>query len=659
MYRSDVRRVACLAAALAAFAGQLIGLGAAESAPLKSQKELIAILTAPDSPPGDKAITCKQLMRIGDGEAVPALAALLNDEQLAAWARIALEAIPDPAADEALRAAASQLQGRLLVGVVNSIGMRRDAQAVELLSKKLADTDAEVAAAAAVALGRIGDSAATGILEQSLKGSSLAGAPATVRSAAAEGCILCAEKLAQAGEAAAAIRLFEAVRNADVPKQRVLEATRGAILARQADGIPQLVELLHADDRAHFELGLWVARELPGQQATGALVAELERMKPERQGLLLLALMDRADRPALSLLARAAEQGPKNVRITAIKAMRQKGDASCVPVLLAAALEADADVATAAVEALEELPGDDVNADLAARLAKAEGKTRLALIELSGRRGIAAALPELFKAADDSDAAVRAAAFKSLGDTIDFANLSWLIDRTVRAKTAGELALVGAALKAASGRMPDRDACAERLAGAMSQAATPAKVELLASLGAIGGVRALAAIAEASKSSDVAVQAAAAQQLGDWMTPDAAPVLLQMARGAADNNLKIRALRGYLRVARQFVVPDDERFAMYQTAMAAALRDDERRLALEVLIRIPSVQTLAEATRRLGEPALRDAAANAAVNIAAKLAAEQPKAVADAMQQVLDSGAGDPAKAKAQELRDKARAAAR
>ena len=219
MYRHLARWAACLAAALAAFVFQPIGL-AAELPPLKSQKELIAVLTSPDSAPGDKAITCKQLMRIGTAEAVPALAALLTDEQLAAWARIALEAIPDPAADEALREAASRLQGRLLVGVVTSIGMRRDAKAVDLLSKKLTDADAEVAAAAAVALGRIGDGAATGALEQFLKGPAVAGAPPKVRSAVAEGCILCAEQSNRSGDAATAIRLFEAIRNADVPQQR-------------------------------------------------------------------------------------------------------------------------------------------------------------------------------------------------------------------------------------------------------------------------------------------------------------------------------------------------------------------------------------------------------------------------------------------------------
>jgi HEAT repeat protein len=168
MCRNFARRAVCLAAALSAFAFQPIGLAVAAESPAERQQNLIAILESADSPPGDKAITCKHLTRFGDAEAVPALAALLTDEQLAAWARIALEAIPDPAADQALREAASQLEGRLLVGVINSIGMRRDAQAVAMLAEKLTAADAEVAECAAVALGRIGDEAATGALEKFL-----------------------------------------------------------------------------------------------------------------------------------------------------------------------------------------------------------------------------------------------------------------------------------------------------------------------------------------------------------------------------------------------------------------------------------------------------------------------------------------------------------
>lgn len=46
--------------------------------------------------------------------------------------------------DEALRDALGKLKGRLLVGVIASIGVRRDAKAVEPLAKMLGSPDVEV-----------------------------------------------------------------------------------------------------------------------------------------------------------------------------------------------------------------------------------------------------------------------------------------------------------------------------------------------------------------------------------------------------------------------------------------------------------------------------------------------------------------------------------
>src|SRR5688500_14662179 len=154
----------------------------------EKEKEALAILRS-DAAPAEKAIACKKLALDGSGAAAGDLAKLLSDPQLASWARIALEAIPGKEADEALRAAAETLEGNLLVGTLNSIGVRRDAGSVEILSKRLQDKDAEVASAAAVALGRIGNDAATKSLQDAL-----AAAPAKVRSAVAEGLILCAEQ---------------------------------------------------------------------------------------------------------------------------------------------------------------------------------------------------------------------------------------------------------------------------------------------------------------------------------------------------------------------------------------------------------------------------------------------------------------------------------
>jgi pimeloyl-ACP methyl ester carboxylesterase len=64
-----------------------------QAAAQDKEAQLIGVLQS-DAPKAEKAITCKRLAIYGGKDAVPALAALLPDEQLTSWARIALEVIP-------------------------------------------------------------------------------------------------------------------------------------------------------------------------------------------------------------------------------------------------------------------------------------------------------------------------------------------------------------------------------------------------------------------------------------------------------------------------------------------------------------------------------------------------------------------------------------
>lgn len=266
-------------------------------------------------------MACKELAICGTERAVPALAPLLADKELTSWARIALEVIPGSAPDAALRQALSQVQGRVLIGVINSIGVRRDAQAVDALARKLSDANAEVAGAAGVALGHIGGDAAARVLTQSLNT-----AAADRRSAVAEGCILCAEGFLAQDRPAQAVKLYDAVRQADVPDQRHLEGIRGAILARQSAGVPLLVEQLRSEDEKRLGVGLRTARELPGRQVTEALAEELGRLDADRRPLLLLALADRKDEAVLPVVQRAAQDGQKDLRLTAIDILIRLGE---------------------------------------------------------------------------------------------------------------------------------------------------------------------------------------------------------------------------------------------------------------------------------------------------------------------------------------------
>ena len=608
------------------------------ASPAIKQAELIALLQS-NAPNTEKVKAFKPLAVFGNKDAVPAIAPYLADKELSSWARTALEAIPDPACDEALRNAVTPgpgnpgLKGRLLIGVINSIGVRRDAKAVNALVARLGDADANVAVAAAAALGRIGGDKAAKALEKTL-----ASAPPVVRDEVADAVVRCAEKNLAAGNKDEAIRLYDLVSKANVPQRRVLEGVRGAIVARGPAGLPLLVELLKSNDKKRFDLGLKLTREISDPEVTDALLTELDRARglaaPARQSLLLLALADRADPKARDALLQAAKDGAGELRIASIRGLKKAGDASCGPVLLDAALDANTAVSEAAVDVLADLPAKEIDALLAARLSSASGSSQLVLIDLAGRRHIESVATILLKLADNPDAAVRTAALRALGATIRVNDLPVLIARAVAQDKPEEAKVAEAALRAACGRMSDRDASTAKVLDAIASAQLPAKCKLLGVLVTIGGDKALKAVAAAAKDANVEVRRAGYRALGEWTSADAGPVLLRLVK-SGDPELKIGALRAYIRVARQFAIPNGPRMAMFREIMALAQRDDKRRLALDILKQIRTPESLSVAVGYLDEPTLREAAAGVAVTMSEKMVASQPAQVAAAMKQVL------------------------
>lgn len=578
----------------------------------EKEKEALAVLQS-DAPAADKALACKKLTIDGSATAVPELAKLLTDPQLHSWARIALEAIPGPEADAALRKAAETLEGKLLIGVVNSLGNRRDAKAVEQLAKLLAGKDKDVASAAAVSLGLIGDAAATKTLRDAL-----AESPKPVNSAVAEGLILCAER---AGNAADAIEIYDQVRKAEVPKTRFLEATRGAILARKDDGIPLLLEQLRSPEKPLFQLALSTAREIPGGAVDKALAEELSKLNAERGALLITAMADRPKTVVVSAISKAAAEGPTEVRIAAITALSRVGDASAVPALLETALDKDEDLAGAAKATLAELQGEQVNSQIAAALPGATGRKLSLLLALVGQRRISAT-PSLLKALDSSDATVRTAALAALGETVDAKGLNVLITQVTAPKRTEDAAAAEKALLTASIRMPDREATATELSTAIDSARSlDTKIKLLEVIGAVGGKKALAAVAAAGKSNTPELQDVSTKLLGEWTTEDAAPVLLDLAK-MPGHKYQGRAIKGYIRIARQFVLPDEVRNEMAQKAMETAKAPADKKLVLVVLQRYPNPTTFQMALAALKMPEIKDDALATVLSVAQSLAAK-------------------------------------
>jgi HEAT repeat protein len=191
----------------------------------KLETRLLAVL-ASDVSRSAKDYLCRTLRTVGTAESVPALAALLPDKDLSHMARYALERIPAPEAATAMRGALSKLQGELKVGVVASLGVRRDAASVGALAGLLGDADPAVARAAAHALAKIGTPEAGKALDGFGKK-----APEALKPALADASLACAERLVADGKQAEAIVLYKSLSGEDQPKHVRLAATRGLLIA--------------------------------------------------------------------------------------------------------------------------------------------------------------------------------------------------------------------------------------------------------------------------------------------------------------------------------------------------------------------------------------------------------------------------------------------
>jgi HEAT repeat protein len=685
------------------------------------EQQLIAVLQKADSPAFERAKACQTLAVIGTKRCVPVLAGLLSDEQLAHYARFGLEPIPDPSVDVALRAAMGKLHGKLLAGVIGSIGIRRDAKAVDALKEHLGHGDRDVAAAAAAALGRIATPESVQTLEQALRGAE------DLRPAVGDACLTACDMLMAAGKRDDAAGLYDAVFKAPMPKFIKIAAAHGAIRARGAAGVPLLIEYLRSEDKDLFGVALRVARELPAAEVTGALVAELGKLKPApeervakvvvivkaeygandkwadvtdrlaaaihnntlsitagndlagdpapgvvkrlrvtyrlgdkestvevpekevfevagdrmtehpRHVALISLLGDVGDQNALPVVLEAAKSGAWDVRLAAFRVLARLGDARAVPMLLETAIGGQGELAETARGRLAGLKGQAVDDGVAAAYASSKGRARVILTDLVGQRGIRSLVPALLKDADSQDEQTRHAAIGALGLTVGLDNLDALVARLIEPKSPQDAGPVRDALQKACLRMPDRDAAAAKFLARVPQAPVETKGVLLELAGTVGGAKALEGVAAAARDPSEELQDAATRVLGEWMSADAAPVLLDLAKTAGNNKFKVRAMRGYIRIIRQLDLPADQKLAMAKTALGAAWRDEEKRLVLESVTRIPSPESLALAVSHLDDTALKDQAGLSAVMIGEKIVQRQPAAVAEAMKRVLEA----------------------
>lgn len=193
------------------------------------ERRLIAALST-DISRDAKDYCCRKLAIVGSAAAVPTLSGLLMKDDNSHLARYALERIAGPEAAAALRDALPKLNGNLKIGVIGSLGARREAIAVPALAGLLGDADPAIARSATLALEAIGGADAARVLQVAIQSATQNKLLLT------DALLSCAESLRSSHKFTEAAGIYKTLSGDEQPRLVRLAASRGllACLSQQA-----------------------------------------------------------------------------------------------------------------------------------------------------------------------------------------------------------------------------------------------------------------------------------------------------------------------------------------------------------------------------------------------------------------------------------------
>ena len=594
-------------------------VGAQQTLPAPGQDPatLIGVLRS-ERPAFEKAKACQQLAIMGDDLAVPALAELLSDDRLSAYARTALEQIPGEQSNSALRVACGSLEGNNLRAVIHSLGKQRNKSALPVLAEKLNSNDLLTCVVAARAIGEIGTSESVDLLKQAISD-----APAELQLELGQSSLICIQRLIGRGAKKDAIEMCRWINESGLPNDIKLAATYQKILAQGDRGSIELLRMFAASDRDQFEMALYAARRL-GQDLNMSveLASMLRSLDPDRQVLMLAMLADLGDKRILPTILPLAKSGQVDARVEALQTIARIGDESCIPVIRQSSTAADLPVANAAVAAAIAIKVDQMDSETLEMLESDNEREVKAAIVIAAGRKLASAADQLDHLRRHQNEQIRKGAIYAIGQTATADQLGELVEMMISLNDDDSFSDVQQALKSACLRMPQED-CARTLSAALVDAPDRSKASLMDQLALVGGPLALQTVVSAAKSGNQSNVDAATRVLGQWLTADAASEIFELAQSFPQGNYRTRLLRGYIRVARQLSMTMGERMEVCRNALQIAERNEEKLLVLDVLRRHRSREGLAIAETLVNEKGLTGKVRNVISAIRADISDEQ------------------------------------
>jgi HEAT repeat protein len=523
---------------------------------------------------------------------------MLMRAETAEMARYALARIPGPAADEALRKALQETSGKAKIGIINSLGQRRDSKALPALSLLIASPDSQVADAAIYALGNIGGRAALdalGVVTRSASG--------TKRQNAVEAYLLCAGIAGAEGNRDDALKVYRQLNAASESETTRIAALRGLASVDARNSLAALAAALESKSPGLQAAAIRLLAGIPGKEATEAMVRHYPNLTPGSQVRLVTALGERGDSAARPVLLQATKSSTPAVQAAALAALGKLGDQTSVMVLAEAAASGKGPVQTAARESLAALRGASIDTTVIQSIRTSQGALKSEFILAAGERRSPEAAGVLTEAARDPDRDVRRAALRALRRLADPSQVNGLL-KLVETADADDRSEAAQALAAALKKAQPAQ-IAPVLSVYRSGASPETRIALLEALGQTSSNEALPAVREGLHDSNPEIVRASILALTSWVDAAPLPDLLAAAKSRSEPALQTLAVRGCLKLlALPSKRSNSESARLVAEVIQLAKEPAEKRSALSQLTSYPSAEALKTAEAFLNDPAV-------------------------------------------------------
>jgi HEAT repeat protein len=595
---------------------------------------------------------CKKIIVVGSEASIPVLAQMLLNPETTDMARYALEVMPAPQADSALRLALPVMTGDYKCGIINSLGRRGDAQAVPLLAPLLADNDSNIVTAAIAALGDI----ATPEAESVLKNSMGKFQDQTARQRALDAYLKYADHYASANNTEKASTIYRELIQPKYPQPIRVAALHGLITLSREEGIDLVNTILRGSDTSLKLAVMGLIPDLPRIENVRELHDSFKGLNASLKVSFLAGVKTRRDVSFLPLVKQAVLDEEQDVRVAALDALAAVGDAASVRLLAQTAAEKVDPEQKTARESLYLLNAQNVDQTIIQQIPTAKDDIKIELIYAVGERRIGTAAQILFTLAQDENPKIRMAVYRALALVAKPDKMPLLVDYLVNSQRNSERKELERALVTLAQKM---DAEENKTAPIVEVLPAVTDKDIKASffmvLGRIGEKRSLPLLRDALGDADLDLRGAAIRALSEW--PNATPKddLLQVARTTETPAHKVLALRGYIDLLSN--LPDDisqeEKTSLYRQVFDLEPAPQELQRALSGLMRVGGVDALELAAKYLDHVEVKEEAAITVTRLAWSTARDDPEKTITYLEKVLAVAENERTREMAQNMLDR------